>query len=107
MKNNADIAAMLVGASTAGARVIEPSTIPQEVFRRLAKVLQQPLPAIQAYFRPSGQPQAMVAETPPPYRIEDQTLHQKQSFRQALEESPELSDSQKAFWHQILEREGK
>jgi hypothetical protein len=101
-----DIAAMLVAVSTVGTRMIEPSTIPQEVFRRLAKVLQQPLSAILAYFRLSEQPQAMVAETPSPYQIEDQTLHQTQSFRQAVEGSSELSGSQKAFWREILEREG-
>lgn len=101
-----DIAAMLVGIPTVGTRLIEPSTIPQEVLRRLARILQQPLSAIQAYFGFSGQQQAMVAETPSPYQIEKQSPHQRQSFRQAVEDSHELSDEQKAFWREILEHEG-
>ncbi len=80
--------------------LIEAATLPQEVLRRLARILRQPLSAIQTYFGYSGQLQA--AETRAPYHTEAQT----QSFREALEQSAQLSDEQKAYWRAILVREG-
>jgi len=91
-----DIVTKLIGFRP----LIEAGTIPQEILRRLAHVLQQPLSAIQTYFGYSGQLQA--AETRAPYHTEAQT----QSFREALEQSAQLSDEQKAHWRDILVREG-
>lgn len=91
-----DIVAKLIAVRP----LIEAATLPQEVLRRLARVLQQPLSALQTYFGHSSQLQA--AETRAPYHTEAQT----QSFREALEQSAQLSDEQKAYWHDILMREG-
>ncbi len=91
-----DIVAKLIAVRP----LIEVATLPQEVLRRLARVLQQPLSAIQTYFGYSGQMQA--AEARAPYHMEAQT----QSFREVLEQSAQLSDKQKAYWRDILMREG-
>ena len=82
---------------------IKAATIPQEVFRRLARVLHQPLEAIQAYFGLAGRLQ--VAETPTAYDTGLQDA-QEQSFREAIEQSEQLLDEQKAAWHAILDGEG-
>jgi hypothetical protein len=90
----------IVAKFTAVRPLIEVATLPQELLRRLARVLQQPLSALQTYFGYSGQLQA--AEARAPYYTEAQT----QSFREALEQSTQLSDEQKAHWREILMREG-
>ena len=82
---------------------IKAATIPQEVFRRLARVLHQPLDAIQAYFGLANRLQ--VAETPTAYNTGSQDV-QEQSFREAIEQSDQLSDEQKAAWWDILVSEG-
>ncbi len=81
---------------------IAASTIPREVVRRMAAVLQQPLNAIQAYFGLANQPQ--VAEAPALYHVEEHP-EQTQSFREALEQSEQLSSEQKAVWYEILGQE--
>jgi transcriptional regulator with XRE-family HTH domain len=82
---------------------IKAATIPQEVFRRLARVLHQPLDAIQAYFGLASGLQ--VAETSTVYDTGAQDV-QEQSFREAIEQSDQLSDEQKAAWWDILVSEG-
>lgn len=83
---------------------IKAATIPQEVFRRLAHILHQPLEAIQAYFGLAGRLQ--VAETPTVYNMETQPDARQQSFREAIEQSEQLSDEQRAPWCDILAHEG-
>jgi len=82
---------------------IKAATIPQEVFRRLARVLHQPLDAIQTYFGLASRLQ--VAETPAVYDTGSQDV-QEQSFREAIEQSERLADEQKATWRDILAGEG-
>lgn len=82
---------------------IKAATIPQEVFRRLARVLHQPLDAIQAYFGLANRLQ--VAESSTVYDTGAQDV-QEQSFREAIEQSDQLSDEQKAAWWDILVSEG-
>jgi transcriptional regulator with XRE-family HTH domain len=91
-----DIVAKLIAVRP----LIEATTLPQELLRRLAHVLRQPLSTLQTYFGYSSQLQA--AETRAPYHTEAQT----QSFREALEQSAQLSDEQKEYWREILMREG-
>jgi transcriptional regulator with XRE-family HTH domain len=82
---------------------IKAATIPQEVFRRLARVLHQPLDAIQAYFGLARRLQ--VAETATAYDTGSQDA-QEQSFREAIEQSDRLSDEQRTVWRDILAHEG-
>jgi hypothetical protein len=82
---------------------IKAATIPQEVFRQLARVLHQPLDAIQTYFGLASRLQ--VAETPTAYTTGSQDA-QEQSFREAVEGSERLADEQKATWRDILVSEG-
>jgi len=95
-----DIVEKLIGARP----TVKAETIPQEVLRRLASVLRQPLDAIQAYFGLAGRLQ--VAETPTLYNMEMQPDVQQQSFREAIEQSEQLSNEQKAGWRDILAHEG-
>jgi len=88
-----DIVAKLIAVRP----LIEAATLPQEVLRRLARILHQPLSAMQTYSS-----QLRAAEARAPYHAEAQT----QSFREALEQSAQLSDEQKAHWRAILVREG-
>ena len=95
-----DIVEKLIGVQP----TIKAVTIPQEVFRRLAGALQQPLEAIQAYFGLAGRLQ--VAETPTVYNMETQPDARQQSFREAIEQSEQLPGEQKAAWRDILAHEG-
>jgi hypothetical protein len=95
-----DIVEKLIGVQP----TIKAATIPQEVFRRLAHVLHQPLEAIQAYFGPAGRLQ--VAETPTVYNMETQPNARQQSFREAIEQSEQLPGEQRAAWRDILLSEG-
>jgi len=84
---------------------IKASSIPRELLNRLAEVLQHPLDAIQAYFEPPNeQPSSrhQIAEAQSAYQMEEQS----QSFREALEESLQLSGEQKHAWIEILNQEG-
>ena len=95
-----DIVEKLIGVQP----TIKAATIPQEVFRRLAHVLRQPLEAIQAYFGLAGRLQ--VAEAPTVYNMETQPDARQQSFREAIEQSEQLPCEQKAAWRDILAHEG-
>jgi hypothetical protein len=105
-------------------RMIAASTLPQELLRRFATLLQEgqaqgtvPTDVIAACFGLSGQSQAethakvgaslaRVAEARSPYHIEEQPDSQAQSFREAIEQSGQLSEEQKGMWRDILSREG-
>ncbi len=95
-----DIVEKLIGVQP----TIKAATIPQEVFRRLAHILHQPLEAIQAYFGLAGRLQ--VAETPTAYNMETQPDARQQSFREAIEQSEQLPGEQKVAWRDILSSEG-
>ncbi len=95
-----DIVEKLIGLQP----TIKAATVPQEVFRRLAHVLHQPLEAIQAYFGLAGRLQ--VAEAPTVYNMETQPDARQQSFREAIEQSEQLPDEQRAAWRDILLSEG-
>jgi hypothetical protein len=90
--------------------IIDVATVPYEVLHRLASSLQQPLAAVEMYlgFAERGQQAQGVAEAPAPYRMDEQPIItiQTQSFREAIEQSTELSDEQKDAWRSILEKEG-
>ena len=91
-------------------RIIDAATVPYEVLYRLGSVLQQPLAVVKMYlgFAEPGQPAQGVAEAPAAYSVDKQpiTTIQTQSFREAIEQSPLLSDEQKGAWRSILEKEG-
>ena len=100
-------------------RMVAASTLPQELLKRFAKILQQPLDVITACFGlPShfqmgepgnvapSLPRAKVTEAPSSYQIREASSVQRQSFREAIELSAQLSDEQKAIWEDILNREG-
>lgn len=85
---------------------IKASTIPGEVFNRLASALHQPLDAIRAYVGISNSwAVTQVAESPASYNVGQQPGIQAETFREAVETSTQLSDEQKAFWHDILSYE--
>ena len=54
----------------------------------------------------SGGMMAKIAEVPPFYQMEGRSNLQAQSFREAVEQSVQLSDEQKAKWSDILTGEG-
>jgi hypothetical protein len=100
-------------------RMIAVSTLPQELLRRFATLLEQPSDVIAACVGLSNQSQSgisanvgasfarvRVAEAQSSYRIEEQPEWQAQSFREAIEQSGQLSDEQKDMWRDILHREG-
>ena len=84
------------------------ATVPQELHRRVARVLQQPLSVVQASMRRSNRypDRLQVAEASALYHTGKRPDSQVQSFREALEQSVELSAKQKAAWRDILAREG-
>ncbi len=90
-------------------RKIAASSIPMEMYKRLAEVLQQPVRAIEAYFEPlSGRSsyRQQVAETQVGYQVNEPPGIPTQSFREALEESVQLSKEQKQTWYDMLNHEG-
>ncbi len=93
-------------------RMIKPATIPYELLRRVAMVLQRPVSVIETYFRlhdrsqddetRHGERQSLrVAEGQARYPSDAR----KQSFRRALEASSLLSSEQYTSWSTILKRE--
>jgi transcriptional regulator with XRE-family HTH domain len=85
---------------------INASTIAGEVFNRLASALHQPLDAIRASVGGSNSwAVTQVAESPASYDVGEQPGIQAETFREAVESSTQLSDEQKAFWHDILSYE--
>ena len=90
-------------------RKIKASSIPEEMFKRLAEVLQQPVRAIEAYFEPlTGQSlyRQQLAETQTQYQVSEPPGTPAQSFREALEESVQLSEEQRQAWYDVLNHEG-
>ncbi len=87
---------------------IKASTIPREIVNRLAKILQQPLRAIQAYLE-TGNGRSLqgqqVAEANALYHVNEQLATPAQSFREAIEASEALTSEQKSTWQHILDDE--
>jgi hypothetical protein len=85
---------------------IDAASIPQEVCRRLATVLHQPVAVIEMYLGLGKQKQGTqyIAESRTSYRIEDiLTLHSHmRSFQEAVEQSRYMSKEQKRDWQAIL-----
>jgi transcriptional regulator with XRE-family HTH domain len=90
-------------------RTIAASSIPKEMYKRLAEALQQPVRAIEAYFESSSGRSSyrqQVAETQVGYQVNEPPGIPTQSFRGALEESVQLSKEQKQGWYDMLDHEG-
>jgi len=95
-------------------RKIDPTSIPLELSRRMARVLQQPLSVIQAYLAENSQcyvsskitgTQQKVAEQQGAYAVS--AREDLLSFRQVLIASGQLSDRQKDSWCRIIEHENR
>jgi transcriptional regulator with XRE-family HTH domain len=78
---------------------IEASSIPGELITLLAKVLQQPSQVVQAFFGSAARQQ--VTEVRAYYQVDGQV----QSFREAIEESAQLSGDQRRRWRELLDQE--
>jgi transcriptional regulator with XRE-family HTH domain len=89
-------------------RVIDTATIPKEVYKRLAKALQQPLATIETYLGCAERKQLVqgISEEAASYHVEVQSKVQKQSFRELVEQSIQLSNEQKDSWRSILIKDG-
>ena len=90
-------------------RKIAASSIPKEMYKRLAETLQQPMRAIEAYFESFNERSSyrqQVAEAQVAYQVNEQPAIPVQSFREALEESGQLSGEQKHVWFDVLSHEG-
>ena len=90
-------------------RKIAASSIPKEMYKRLAETLQQPMRAIEAYFESFNERSSyrqQVAEAQVAYQVNEQPAIPVQSFREALEESVQLSGEQKHVWFDVLSHEG-
>jgi hypothetical protein len=81
--------------------IIDAATVPKELCKRLANTLQQSLSVIEIYLGLATS-KPLIAETPPSYRVEGHS----ESFREAIEQSTQLSNEQKDTWRVILTREG-
>lgn len=85
------------------------SSIPTVLTHRLAETLQQPADAIQAYLAFANVEPVQklhVAEPSGVYAAHTLSAEQPQSFRQAVEESTQMTGEQKAMWYEILNSEG-
>lgn len=87
-----------------------PESIPQELYRRLAKTLHQPERAVRAYL--GWQRRQQVAERPAIYDTgnagsggDTTRPTQKVSFREVIDKSENLSAEQKKFWRDVLTKE--
>src|SRR2546421_8948147 len=90
-------------------RKIAASSIPKEMYKRLAETLQQPTRAIEAYFESFNERSSyrqQVAEAQVAYQVNEQPAIPVQSFREALEESVQLSGEQKHVWFDVLNHAG-
>jgi transcriptional regulator with XRE-family HTH domain len=90
-------------------RKIAASSIPKEMYKRLAETLQQPMRAIEAYFESFNERSSyrqQVAEAQVAYQVNELPAIPVQSFREALEESVQLSGEQKHVWFDVLNHEG-
>jgi hypothetical protein len=88
--------------------MIDTATIPMEVLKRLAQALVQPLDVISSILAVSANKRMVhgVAESASDYSLGEQSHIQTQSFREAVERSPNLSNEQKDVWRGILDAEG-
>lgn len=88
-------------------RAILAATIPYEVVRRVALALRQPLSIVLISLGSREQDRAArgVAETAATYQSQPGE-EGGESFRQAIENSAELTDRQRAEWLSLLEQEG-
>ena len=88
--------------------MIDAATIPKEVLKRLARALVEPLDAISGILAVSANKRMVhgVAESASDYSLGEQSHIQTQSFREAVERSPNLSNEQKDVWRGILDAEG-
>jgi transcriptional regulator with XRE-family HTH domain len=78
------------------------TTIPGELITLLAKVLQEPSSAVQAFFGISQRQQTLqLAEAQAMYQVNGQA----QSFQESIEESEQLSEEQRHAWYILLEQE--
>jgi len=78
------------------------TTIPGELITLLAKVLQEPSSAVQAFFGISQTQQTLqLAEAQATYQVNGQA----QSFQESIEESEQLSEEQRHAWYVLLEQE--
>ncbi len=86
-------------------RIIDGATIPQELLKRLSRALELPLNVVAGLSGSSAGKSSMhgVAEAATSYALGDQ--YHVQGFREALEESVELSNEQKIAWYEILDLE--
>lgn len=78
---------------------IDASTIPRRLVKLLAEVLQQPSQVIQAFFAITTHQQLAEAQTL--YNVDGQV----QSFRDAIEESIQLTEECRRNWIEQLDRE--
>lgn len=88
--------------------MIDVATIPEEILKRLAQALVEPLDVISGILAVSANKRMVhgVAESASDYSLGEQSHIQTQSFREAVERSPNLSDEQKDVWRGILDAEG-
>ncbi len=88
--------------------IINAASMPEELCKRLANALHRSLSVIETYLGLSTRkPMAPgIAEAPPPYRVERQPGTHIESFREAIEQSLQLSNEQKDAWRRILTKEG-
>jgi hypothetical protein len=88
--------------------MIDAATIPEEVLKRLAQALVEPLDVISGILAVSANKRIVhgVAESASDYSLGEQSYIQMQSFREAVERSSNLSNEQKDVWRGILDEEG-
>jgi len=92
-------------------RMIEPATIPYELYRRLAAALGQPVDIVQSYFREDDQARQETGSHAKPHLwvAEEQAYYpgvvKRQSFRQALKASRLIAAEQATDWQAILRHE--
>ena len=89
-------------------RAVLPESVPTELYRRLAQTLHQPIRTVQNYAGMERQRQ--VAEHSEKYDAGDTKdatrLAPKVSFREALDNSVNVSGEQKSSWYDVLTEEG-
>lgn len=99
-------------------RRLTASSLPDELYQRMAQALQLSVEDIRTYLstpqqadhlRQQGPQRAKVADAKRPYVApadDSSAVPPQQSFRRAVEESKQLSEQQRKSWLAILEREG-
>lgn len=98
-----DIVEKLVGVRV----MIDVGTVPQEVFRRIARALQEPVEMVQEQMGWQGgrSNRLQLADARAAYKAKERSTDDVQSFREAIEQSTQLSAEQKMVWDDILTRE--